>query len=93
MARLKRAVGRETGLNCWLFVALLLVRGRLRGVLLCWTGALPHAVGVTRRGNLVHFRRVRGTPRTCSLWFPGVAEVFGACYAAGLATRVTRISF
>lgn len=75
---MKHRPGRDRRLNCHLLVIALLLRGRLRGVVAVWDAPVPHLMGVTGRGNLVHFRRTRGTPRTCSLWFTGRVEVVSA---------------
>lgn len=86
-----RNVGREKILNCWLFVASLLITGRLRGLVIVWDSIIPHLVGVSPHGRLIHFRRTKGTPRVLSLWFNGVCEVMPGEYGSGFRGRITRI--
>jgi hypothetical protein len=62
--------------NCWLFVAALLVTGRIRGVALVWDSPVPHAMALSRHGRFIHIRRSEGRPRVCSLWLKGQPEVF-----------------
>src|SRR5262249_21834049 len=72
----RRFVGRARWLNCWLALLGLLLRGRLCGVALRWSGPrLPHLMGVAWSGRLVHFRSLR-RPGGCEpLWFQGRVEV------------------
>jgi hypothetical protein len=78
--------------NCWLFVAALLVCGRLRGLVLVWDSPVPHAMGITWKGNVVHFRRTRGEPRVCSLWLTGTPELFRPWAMAEIPWRRTRLA-
>ena len=77
--------------NCWLFVASLALCGRLRGVVLVWDSPIPHALGITWRGNVVHFRRTRGEPRVCSLWLTGVPEMFRISVMDSITWRKTKV--
>lgn len=78
---------REHSFNCWLFAFCLIARGKLRAISFHGAGPLPHAVGITRRGNLIHFQRSRGRPVTCSLWFPGEVWMLPAAWAGELARK------
>lgn len=87
----RHRVGRVTRLNCWACVALLLLRGRLRAVLVARGELVPHLAGVTRRGNLIHFCRVRGEPKRVSLLFPGEVRVAGPAYLAEVREKFHQI--
>ena len=87
---MKRRFGREMVNNCWLFVVTLILRGKLRGIVLFWDSALPHAAGITKHGNMIHFRRTRGKPKTCSIWLTGVAEVAPVAYIKQSEVKTTK---
>jgi len=87
---MKKRFGPEKINNCWLFVAALALRGKLRGVVVFWDDIIPHAAGITKHGNVVHFRRTKGKPRTCSIWLTGVAEVFPQGYIKRSTVKTTR---
>lgn len=68
-------MGRIRTLNCWFSVLFFLLTGRLAGVGWRHRRGCPHLLGLTRRGNLVHFRALRrGLPWWC-VWFEGRLEV------------------
>lgn len=72
----RRAVGPPRMLNCWLGVLLLLLSGRLSGVLFFWRGSVfPHVIGRLPGGLLVHFRTTAARERLAPLWFEGRMEV------------------
>jgi hypothetical protein len=58
--------------NCWFVVIWLLVSGRLRA--LRWKKPF-HLFGVTRSGNLVHFKSTGINDRFRPWWFEGRVEV------------------
>jgi hypothetical protein len=87
---MKKRLGRERVNNCWLFVATLVLWGKLRGIVLFWDDIIPHAAGITKHGNVVHFRRTKGKPRTCSIWLTGVAEVVPIAYIKQSKVKTTK---
>lgn len=66
----QRTVGQPTFFNCLCAVLLLLVKRRLCGLLvrLEWC---PHFLGVTTRGNLIHFKTTRKHDGCKPLFFEG----------------------
>lgn len=71
-------IGRERSFNCWLFAIGLLLRGRVTKLTWRWQRWLefPHALAVTRRGNVVHFRRKARCRTRFGFWFRGRIQVF-----------------
>lgn len=70
-------VGEQRTLNCWLVVLYLFAMRRVRRLKLDWSnGGFPHLLGVTKWGNVLHFKRTNGTPRWWGLWFQGRVQVF-----------------
>lgn len=86
---MKHRFGREIVSNCWLFTAILILRGRLRGIALYWDDIIPHVAGITKYGNVVHLRRTKGKPRTCSIWLTGIAEIYPYAYIKRAAVKTT----
>lgn len=87
---MKRRFGRERLSNCWVFTAILILRGKLRGIILFWDAWMPHAAGVTKHGNIVHFRRTKGRPKTCSIVLTGIAEVVPPAYIERSTVKTTK---
>lgn len=78
--------------NCLVFVAGLALRGRLAGLLVCWRGrwTLPHFMGVTRAGNVVHFK---ADQHPYELWWPGQPEEDCKVYFPGRPQALPRCLF
>jgi hypothetical protein len=74
---MKRFVGGRRRGNCWIGCLLLLLTGRLRALILCWRWPFPpHAMGITWRGNIIHFQSLKNSDVRPPWYFQGRMQVF-----------------
>ena len=70
-------IGKPRSSNCWIVTLQLYLAGKIKGLRIKWNGfAFPHPIGITRNGNYVHFKRVKGRSKPFAVWLTGRVQVY-----------------
>jgi hypothetical protein len=68
----RKKIGPIRMFNCWIPTLGLLFCGRLTGIMWKWPF---HLLGITHRGNVIHFKSRKTKDRLYPFWFEGHLEV------------------